>query len=184
MNMRKLRLKAVWLLIVPFLWFARPTPRLLLAGGLLGLVGLLIRAWAAGTIHKEKELTTSGPYAHTRNPLYVGSFLLGLGVVTAGGRWVFVLLFLAFYLGVYGRTMSGEAELLTELFGDRFRHYRDRVPAFFPRFTPYRPPEGGEGGFTLAQYTRNREWEAGLGAAAGFAFLAAKWWFFGGGPGS
>jgi protein-S-isoprenylcysteine O-methyltransferase Ste14 len=179
--MRKLRLKAIWLLVIPFLWLARPTPRLLLAGGALALVGLLVRAWAAGTIHKEKELTTTGPYAYTRNPLYVGSFLLGLGVVVAGGRWVFVALFVVFYLGVYGRTMAGEAELLTDLFGDRFRDYRSKVPAFVPRLTPYRAPDGPGRGFTLAQYRRNREWEAALGTAAGFAFLVAKWWWAAGG---
>lgn len=180
-NMRKLRLKAVWLLVIPFLWFARPTPGLLAAGGVLALVGLLVRGWAAGTIHKERELTTTGPYAYTRNPLYVGSFFLGLGVTTAGGQWVFVLVFVLFYVGVYGRTMAGEAELLTELFGDRFRDYREKVPAFVPRLTPYRAPGGAGGGFTLAQYKRNREWEAALGALAGFAFLAAKWWWAAGG---
>jgi protein-S-isoprenylcysteine O-methyltransferase Ste14 len=177
--MRRLRLRAVWLLIIPFLWFARPTPTLLAVGGLLAVAGLLVRAWAAGTIHKEEELTTTGPYAHTRNPLYVGSFFLGLGVVVAGGQWVFVLVFLLFYVGVYGRTMAGEAELLTELFGDRFREYEAAVPAFVPRLTPYRATDGEGGGFTLAQYRRNREWEAALGALAGFAFLVAKWWWMG-----
>lgn len=174
--MRRLRLKAVWLLIVPFLWFARPSPALLAWGAGLALLGLTIRGWAAGTIHKEKELTTGGPYAFTRNPLYVGSFFIGLGVTVAGGQWLFVALFLGFYLGVYGRTMSGESALLTELFGDRFLHYQAHVPAFVPRLSPYRAPSGGGGGFTWSQYRRNREWEAALGVAAGFGFLALRWW--------
>ncbi len=174
--MRKLRLKAVWLLIVPFFWFARPTPRLLLIGLVMAVVGACIRGWAAGTIHKERELTTTGPYAFTRNPLYVGSFLIGAGVTAAGGQWVFVVLFLLFYAGVYGRTMQGEAELLTELFGDRFRHYQANVLAVVPRLTPYRAPDGAGAGFRWEQYRRNREWEAGLGVAAAFAFLAARWW--------
>lgn len=178
MNMRRLRLRAVWLLIIPFLWFARPTPLLLGIGLGLGLLGLFIRGWAAGTIHKEKELTTTGPYAFTRNPLYVGSFFLGLGVTLAGGQWGWPVLFLVFYLGVYGKTMSGEAALLTELFGDRFRHYAANVPAFVPRLTPYRAPGVEGGGFTFAQYKRNREWEAGLGALAGFGFLTAKYFLF------
>jgi len=175
MNMRRLRLRAVWLLIVPFLWFSRPTPLLLGVGVGLGLLGLFIRGWAAGTIHKEKELTTTGPYAFTRNPLYVGSFFLGIGITLAGGQWIWPALFLLFYGGVYGRTMRGEAALLTELFGDRFRHYAAHVPAFAPRLTPYRAPGAAGGGFTLSQYKRNREWEAGLGALAGFGFLAAKY---------
>lgn len=178
--MRTLRLKAVWLLILPFLWFAHPTPGLVAVGAGLGLLGLLIRGWAAGTIHKERDLTTSGPYAYTRNPLYVGSFFLGLGVTVAGGHWLFVVLFLLFYVGVYGRTMAGEAELLTELFGDRYRHYARRVPALLPRLTPYRPPQPDQaGGFSFAQYKRNKEWEAGLGAVAAYAVLLAKWWWMG-----
>lgn len=176
MNMRRLRLRAVWLLIVPFLWFAHPTPALLAAGGALGALGLLVRGWAAGTIHKERQLTTTGPYAYTRNPLYLGTFFLGLGITVAGGHWIWPALFLVFYVGVYGRTIRGEATLLGELFGERFRHYAANVPAFTPRLTPYRAP-GVEGpGFTFDQYRRNREWEALLGALAGFGFLAVKLW--------
>jgi len=175
-NMRRLRLRAVWLLILPFLWLARPTPALLAAGGALGALGLFLRGWAAGTIHKERELTTTGPYAFTRNPLYLGTFFLGLGIAMAGGHWIWPVLFLGFYAGVYGRTMRGEATLLGELFGERFQHYAANVPAFAPRLTPYRAP-GVEGrGFTFDQYRRNREWEALLGAIAGFGFLAGKLW--------
>lgn len=175
MNLRRLRLRAVWLLVVPFLWFARPEPGLLLVGAVVALVGLVIRGWAAGTIHKERELTTSGPYAHVRHPLYLGSLFIGLGVTIAGGQWVFVALFLAFYLGVYSRTMSGETELLAGLFGDRFEHWRARVPAFVPRPTPYRAPEGTGAGFRWGRYRRNREWEAALGVVGAFAFLALRW---------
>lgn len=175
--MRRLRLKAVWLLILPFLWFSHPTPTVLTAGGLLALLGLVVRGWAAGTIHKERELTTTGPYAFTRNPLYVGSFFLGLGITVAGGHWIWPALFMAFYVGVYGKTMAGERDLLTGLFGDRYRAYAANVPAVIPRLAPWREPGVVGGGFTLAQYVRNREWEAGVGALLGFLFLAGKWWF-------
>jgi protein-S-isoprenylcysteine O-methyltransferase Ste14 len=174
MNMRRLRLRAVWLLVLPFLWFCHPTPPLLVVGGVLASLGLLVRAWAAGTIHKERELTMTGPYAHVRNPLYVGTFLLGLGVTAAGGQWWWPALFLVFYGAVYGRTMAGEAALLTELFGDRYRRYAADVPALLPRLTPWRAPGSERGGFTFAQYRRNREWEALLGALGGFAFLVGK----------
>lgn len=177
--MRKLRLKAVWLLIVPFLWLSRPTPSVLATGALLAVLGLVIRGWAAGTIHKERELTTTGPYAFTRNPLYVGSFFLGLGITLAGGHWIWPVLFLAFYAGVYGKTMAGERALLTEIFGDRYHAYAANVPAVAPRLTPWREPGVVGGGFTLAQYVRNREWEAGVGAFVGFLFLTGKWWLGG-----
>jgi len=175
-NMRKVRLKAVWLLILPFLWLARPTPVPLAVGAALAVLGLAVRGWAAGTIHKERELTTTGPYAFTRNPLYVGSFFLGLGITLAGGHWVWPALFVVFYAGVYGKTMAGERALLTELFGDRYRAYAANVPTVVPRLTPWREPGVEEGGFTWAQYRRNREWEAALGALVGFAFLGGKWW--------
>lgn len=181
--MRSLRLRAVWLLVVPFLWFARPTPGLLLVGLFLGLFGVFVRAWAAGTIHKEKDLTTTGPYAFTRNPLYVGSFFLGLGITLAGGQWIWPAVFLAFYVGVYGRTMAGERELLTALFGDRYLAYAANVPAVWPRLTPWHETEEPGGGFTWAQYKRNREWEAALGALLGFGFLAGKFFLLGMGAG-
>jgi protein-S-isoprenylcysteine O-methyltransferase Ste14 len=174
--MRTLRLKLVWLLVVPFLWFARPTAPLLLAGAVLGLLGLLVRGWAAGSIRKEAELCTWGPYAHVRNPLYLGSLLLGTGITLAGGSLVWVGLFLAFYLTVYTRTIAGEVSLLTELFGERYTEYSERVPGFVPRLIP--DPGGahdGEG-FSFARYRRNNEWEALAGALAVFAYLTLRWW--------
>ena len=178
--MRQLRLKAVWLLVLPFLWFARPTPGLMGLGAALTLVGLLVRAWAAGTIHKDQDLTTSGPYAFTRNPLYVGSFIIGGGVTLAGSHWVWPALFFAFFTVVYERTMREEILLLTERFGDRYREYAAEVPALIPRLTPYRPETADRaGGFRFAQYRRNKEWEAALGAFLTFAVLAGKWWLWG-----
>lgn len=171
LTMRKLRLKAVWLIVLPFFWFATPTPRLLFFGAALAVVGLWIRGWSAGTIHKDQELTTSGPYAFTRNPLYLGSFFIGLGVSIAGGHWIWPVIFLAFYATVYSRTMAGEAAHLGRLFPGQYRAYSEGVPAFLPRLTPY---GGGGGGFRWAQYRRNREWEASLGALAAFALLGAK----------
>ncbi|HSR43372.1 MAG TPA: methyltransferase [Longimicrobiales bacterium] len=173
-DMRWIRLRAVWLLVIPFLWLARPTPELLAWGGALAALGLAVRSWAAGFIRKEKELTTGGPYAHTRNPLYVGSFLVGVGVTVAGGRWIFVALFLLFFVFVYGRTIRGEADLLEGLFGDRYRHYARHVPLVIPRLTAYRPPQEGRAEFTLSRWRRNREYEAVAGTLAGFAFLAAR----------
>lgn len=174
-SLRRLRLKAVWLIVVPFFVFARPTPALVAVGGALAAVGLWIRGWSAGTIHKDTELTTTGPYAHTRNPLYVGSFVLGLGVALAGGHWIWPVVFLLFYGAVYTRTMAAEARLLTDVFGDRYREYATQVPVFVPRLTPYRAPTGeAASGFLWSQYRRNREWEAALGAAAAFSLLLAK----------
>ena len=178
LSLRQLRLRAVWLLVVPFLLLARPTPALLAAGGALALTGTALRGWAAGTIRKERELSTAGPYGHTRNPLYLGSFLIGLGVALAGGRWVFLLLFGFFFAWAYGRTIRAEARLLGERFGGRYADYARSVPLFVPRLVPYRsrhaPGGASAARFTLERWRRNREYEALLGVLAGFAFLTAK----------
>ena len=173
--MRTLRLKLVWLLVIPFLWFATPTSSSILVGVALGLVGLLIRAWAAGTIQKEEQLTTTGPYAYTRNPLYIGTLLLGVGITLGGGSPIWVALFLLFYLTVYTRTVLGEVVLLGELFGERYEHYASRVPAFIPKLTPYQAPGGADAGFSFARYRRNNEWEAALGFVSVFGYLTVRW---------
>lgn len=172
---RRLRTRWVWLLVIPFFWLARPTVVLLAAGTGLAILGLLLRAWAAGTIRKDAALATGGPYAHTRNPLYLGSFLIGAGVTLAGGHWIWPALFAAFYLVAYGRTLRYEEDVLAELFGDAFERYRRAVPAVWPRLTPYRAEDGPHAeGFALRRYLRHNEWEALLGALAAFAILAWK----------
>lgn len=179
LTLRQLRLRAVWLLIIPFFLFSTPTRRGILTGIVLALVGLGIRAWSAGTILKDQSLTTGGPYAFTRNPLYLGSFAMGIGVTFAGGHWMWPVLFLGFFTVVYGRTISEESHRLAELFPARYPHYRSAVPAFVPRVTPWRgmtpPGEKHDGGaFRWSQYFAHREWEALLGVIAAFALLSAK----------
>ncbi len=171
------RTRLGWLVAPLFVLLARPTPLLLLAGLLLALIGLAIRAWAAGTIRKKVRLATGGPYAHTRNPLYFGTFLLGLGLALAAGRWTFVAAFVAFFVAIYGSTMRGEARWLENRFGADYRRYADSVPLFLPRMTPWRR-ESAEDGFDARRYRGNKEYEAALGTFAGFLVLAAKmiWW--------
>lgn len=167
-----------------------------MAGGAVVLAGLALRAWAAGVLEKDWQLTVSGPYAFTRNPLYLGSFVVGVGAAVAGGVPWFALLFVAFFGLAYGRTMAAESRGLEARFGERHAQYRNAVPLFLPRCRPYRHPasialdlaEGREPvrasgpaatSFSLRRYARNKEYEAALGALAGFGMLAAKaagWW--------
>lgn len=176
---RWVRLRLIWLLILPFLYFARPTPTSLVVGSLLAILGATVRGWAAGTLRKNRALATSGPYAFTRNPLYLGSFLIGMGVTVAGNVLVFVLLFTVFYLIVYVRVARREARFLAEKFGESYRRYAAQVPLFLPRPIPFRASSGGAERFDFAQYRRNKEYEALLGLMAGFAFLTAKMILFG-----
>ena len=121
-------------------------------------------------------MATTGPYAHTRNPLYLGSFMLGAGVTVAGGQWVFGVAFLAFFVLVYRATVRREVAELEVRFGERYRVYTAQVPAVLTRFSAYRgerselPPEG----FSRARYMRNREWEATLGVVVALGVLALK----------
>ena len=185
LTLRRLRLRAIWLIVLPFFWFARPSPAALAAGGMIASLGLAIRAWAAGTIRKNEALATTGPYRHTRNPLFLGSLLIGLGASISGGHWLWPALFLVFFATVYTKTIREEEARLEDLFGERYREYAAVTPSLFPGPGPLstkRGPKGGaaeeeEGtstGFTWERYRRNREWEALLGVIGAFGLLGAK----------
>ena len=161
-----------------FLFFAQPTPRALLIGASVSLLGLALRAWAAGHIRKNAELATSGPYAFTRNPLYLGSFLLGLGFTIASGRLVLGLLFAALFLGIYLPVMRVEASTMATLFGKDFETYRKAVPLFFPRLMPFRQNESAVNRFDGRLYLRYREYRAALGLVVAWGLLLIKTYYF------
>ena len=160
-----------------FLFFARPTPIALGAGACVSLLGLAIRAWAAGHIRKNAQLATSGPYAFTRNPLYFGSFLLGLGFTIASGRWYLAVLFAALFIGIYLPVMRVEASTMAQLFGNDFENYRRSVPLFFPRITPYRQENSAAVRFDGALYLRYREYRAALGLIVAWSLLLIKTYY-------
>lgn len=165
------------MLAIAFFWIARPTQLSLLTGGAVVPFGLVLRGWAAGVLEKDRELAISGPYAYTRNPLYLGSFVIGAGGVVAGGTLWFGLLFLAFFAWMYGKTMTRESRALADRFGAAYRHYRDAVPVLLPRPVRYRSPPGLElrtRSFSVRRYLHNREYEVLLGALAAFGLLALK----------
>ena len=180
MGGRGIRTKGAWVLAVPFFVVARPTPGPLAVGVVLAALGLALRGWAAGTIQKEVWLATGGPYAFTRNPLYLGSLLIGTGMTLGGGHWVWPAIFLAFFAGVYRRAMAEEGRHLREIFGERYDAYTTAVPALVPRLTPYAPEkvhgidDAAADGFRWSRYLRNREWEALLGTLAAFTLLGWK----------
>lgn len=135
----KFRLRAVWVMVPLYLVFAQPTASVLLIGLPLVIAGLLIRGWAASSIRKNRVLTTHGPYAFTRNPLYLGSFLIGIGFGIASGVLWILALFVVFFVVVYGLTMRKEERRLAERFGESFDRYVDAVPRFLPRVTAWSP---------------------------------------------
>jgi protein-S-isoprenylcysteine O-methyltransferase Ste14 len=159
-----------------FILFARPRPITLLIGAGISIVGLLIRAWAAGHIQKNSALATSGPYAYTRNPLYLGSFILGLGFTVGAGRWLLGVLFGLLFLGIYLPVMRVESATMGQYFGEDFRDYSGAVPIFFPRFTAYRQDRKTK--FDPGLYLRYREYQAALGLLLAWGLLVLKMYYW------
>ena len=158
---KKLRLPLGFVLGIAYLIWARPSMLTLGVGGAVALVGVLVRAWASGHISKNRKLAVTGPYAHTRNPLYFGSFLIGAGFAIAA-HWALLLLVIAFWALVYAPTMEREKANIRERFPDAYDRYSANVPAFVPRVTPWRDDDPDGGGFDLGLYMKHGEWKAGI----------------------
>jgi len=142
----------------------------LICGVGIALVGLLVRGYAAGYLRKHKQLATSGPYAFTRNPLYLGSLLLALGFSVASYSWISAAL-LAAYIGLfYPVVIRREQTELQSLYGAAFVEYASRVPAFWPRLSP---ASSGKENFSWDLYRQNREYEAAIGLAVAMTILCA-----------
>lgn len=159
------------------LWFARPTPRSILWGAIIGLLGLFIRASAAGHLHKQKVLTVTGPYAYTRNPLYFGSAILTLAAAIAAHSWISAVILCGYFALFYSIVMRREEVELRQHHGAAFEEYAKSVPLFFPRLTPVRLSFAGTGSFSLAQYKKNHEYQAAIGFLLLLALLLLIWRF-------
>ncbi|GAC1634121.1 MAG: hypothetical protein NVS9B14_09810 [Candidatus Acidiferrum sp.] len=149
-------------LAIVVLIFARPLPSSIAVGGAIGIVGLLLRGYAAGYLKKQEVLTTTGTYAFTRNPLYLGSAILALGAAWATRSWISAVVLGVYFAVVYYVVMRREEGELRRHFGDAFERYAKTVPLFFPRLTPARLGDSA-GSFSLAQYRKNHEYEAAIG---------------------
>ena len=178
--MQRWRVPLGFVCAVVFVLLAKPNRLSLAVGGAVALLGLALRAWASGHIRKNSQLAVSGPYAHTRNPLYLGSFILGLGftIAASSSPWLLVALgalFAALFLGIYLPVMRVEAETLAGLFGGDYKAYASAVPLLFPRLTPYRSGEGEAATkFDIALYLRYREYRAALGLLLAWCVLMLK----------
>lgn len=147
---------------VAVFWFARPVPRRIFVGALVGAIGLGIRGWAAGYLRKQEELAVAGPYAYTRNPLYLGSAVLLWGIVLAAWSWISAALAVAYFTVFYIAVMRREEDDLRQKFGAVFEEYARGVPLFFPRWSPFRAETSG-GAFSWRQYWKNHEFQAVVG---------------------
>lgn len=175
------RVRTGYPVAVAYLFFAAPTLRSIAVGAIVAAFGLLIRGAAAGHLRKDKVLATTGPYARTRNPLYFGSAFLAAGFIVAGHSWIGGTLVGAYFIVFYFAVMRNEEEDLRVRFGPVFEKYAQIVPLFFPRIVnpseladlrdPHQPLS-----FSWAQYSRNREYQATIGAIAGIGVVALRMW--------
>ena len=163
-------MRSGYLVAVAAFWFAHPQLKWLLGGAAIAAFGLLIRGYAAGHLRKHKELAISGPYAFTRNPLYLGSVLLAAGFCVASHSWISTILLVAYLAVFYPAVIRREQAELTALYGAAFVEYAARVPAFWPRVSPaIASPQR----FSWPLYRQNREYEAAIGLAVAMAILWA-----------
>lgn len=153
------------------LWLAHPTFRSILIGSALAVLGLLIRAVAAGYLRKREALAHTGPYALTRNPLYFGSALIAAGFALAGRSWLAAALLALYFIVFYAQVMRREESELREQYGKAFDDYAASVPLFWPRLRVKTSANGMQ--FSFAQYARNREYQAAIGAVLTIAVLSA-----------
>jgi len=167
---RRIRVPLGFIFTVVYLWLARPSKTSLITGGLLLLPGLVLRGLASGHVQKDKQLTTSGPYAYTRNPLYLGSLILAAGFAIAARSWWIVAIMVLMFAVIYVPVIAGEERYLRQAFPE-YDDYARHVPRMLPRLTPY----GSErSSYSSARYWKHREYEASLGCAVVLAVLVVK----------
>jgi protein-S-isoprenylcysteine O-methyltransferase Ste14 len=170
---RRIRVPAGFLFAGFYLWRARPSATSLAWSLLLVVPGLLLRAYASGYVKKNAELTVTGPYAYTRNPLYLGSMLMAFGFALASrSLWITLLLALLFII-IYAPTIYSEEQFLRSTF-PAFDIYAQRVPRLLPRLTSARME--GDGSFSGNLYCQHREYNSALGVCAVYAVLLATLW--------
>jgi protein-S-isoprenylcysteine O-methyltransferase Ste14 len=166
----RLRVPAGWLVGAFVVVLADPSARSLLYGLPLALAGEALRLWASGHIEKTERLATGGPYAHSRNPLYVGSLLIALGVAVAcASAWV-VLAVAVYFLAFYPAVVREEAAFLARKFESEYASWAASVPLFWPRLRPAGPRTSR---FEWQRVRRNREWRTAVALPLLAALLLA-----------
>jgi protein-S-isoprenylcysteine O-methyltransferase Ste14 len=167
---RRIRVPLTFAFALIYLWLARPTNFSMLLGGLIVIPGLIVRTLASGHVQKNEQLTTAGPYAYTRNPLYLGSIIIATGFAVASQSWWIAVGMAVIFIAIYVPVIRSEEAFLRHRFPE-FEEYARRVPALLPRFRRFNSPAGQ---FSWDLYRRHREYNAIDGSVAMMVALAAK----------
>jgi protein-S-isoprenylcysteine O-methyltransferase Ste14 len=159
------------------LWRQAPSMQFVAWSLLLVVPGVWLRAYASGYVKKNAELAVTGPYAHTRNPLYLGSVLIAAGFALALQSCLLAVVLAAFFVIIYVPVIASEERFLRATFAN-FDLYCSRVPRILPRITPAQMPASepatdsstpespaSKGSFSFALYRQHREYNAAIGAA-------------------
>lgn len=172
---RRVRVPLGFLTAILFLLFARPTPASLATSLTLTLPGLWLRGYASGYVTKNSGLTCTGPYAHTRNPLYLGSMLIAFGVALAAAKVWLAILLVGLFLFIYIPVILSEEEFLRGTFPG-YDAYAAAVPRLLPRITAARLPgsSSSPGTFSAERYRGHREYNSLIGATAMYGVLIAR----------
>jgi protein-S-isoprenylcysteine O-methyltransferase Ste14 len=166
----RVRVPSGFLLVVTFAIFSRPNAESFVIGIPVSFLGLALRAWASGHLLKDRCLAESGPYAFTRNPLYLGTLLVACGLVIAGRSATLAIVFAIVFLFVYLPVIELEEQHLSELFA-AYEDYARRVPKLIGLRRAESPVKYR---FALKTYLDNREYQALMGFLLGLGFLVAK----------
>ena len=167
---RRIRVPLGFAFAVLYVWLAKPTVNFLLVGLALTIPGILLRALASGHVRKNEALTTSGPYAYTRNPLYLGSLIIAIGFAVAARSWWIALAMVIFFFAIYLPVIRGEEAYLRSHFPE-FEKYATEVPRLLPRLNS---GSNEKGSFSWGLYKQHSEHNALLGALAITAVLVIK----------
>jgi protein-S-isoprenylcysteine O-methyltransferase Ste14 len=169
---QRLRVPAGFAAGIAFLALSRPTWTTLAVGVPIAVLGAGTRAWASGHLRKNAELAVGGPYAFSRNPLYLGSLAMALGCGVCGGRLWLAAGLLGLFLAIYVPVIRAEAGHMRTLFGAQYEAWAAKVPLLWPRLTPW--PGGLTQRFDSGQYLRHREYRAATGLVLVVGFLSLR----------
>lgn len=175
---RRIRVPLGFAFAALYLWLARPTPLFMALSLILVIPGIWLRAYASGYVKKNTELTVTGPYAFTRNPLYLGSTLIAFGFALAARSIWIVLALAALFAVIYIPVIRSEEAFLRSAFPE-FDDYAARVPRLLPRLSPASSSKRERGAFSPELYQKHREYNALIGAVAIYAALALRIYFWG-----
>ena len=153
-----------------YLWLARPMWISIVAGSAIAVLGLVVRALASGHVRKNQELTTTGPYGYTRNPLYLGSLIIACGFAVAGWNWWITGAMVVMFVVIYVPVIRGEEAFLQQQFPE-FEEYASAVPRIVPSLRPWKKSHIA---FSRDLYFQHREYQALLGALAMVTALIVK----------